>query len=173
MSLDIFVLAKASSFPSAQKWADAIRREGFDIKLDRGFDTRVSSGFRPCPTSDRGFEYSFGPLSGSDIEAFDISSEVVKTFDSIAGLHYKTEADLEISRAASAVLAKLSDGLVIEGESGAVMNPDQALGWARGEFEPASTSAKVPRQGLSHVTIAKLSLSVLFVCYLLFKWIKG
>lgn len=179
MSLDLFVISKKDAVPSSTEWADAVRREGFDVDLDQSFDTRESSGFRPCPTSDRGFEYTFGSLSASDLENFDISPQQqaqVKAFDSVAGLHYKTDADFEVARAVAAVLAKLTGGMVVEPESGAVMSASQALAWARGELEPQSSLpgySKVQKQHLSRVTIAKLVLAVLFVSYLLIRWLKG
>lgn len=179
MSLDILVIANAAALPSARVWAEAVRREGFNIELDQGFDTQESSGFRPCPGSDRGFEYSIGPLSDSDIADFDFSprqKNQAKTFDSIVGLHYKTEADFEVVRGASAVLAKLTGGMVVEAESGSVMTSMQALAWARGEFEPEPSGSSHPipqKHGWSIITIAKLVLVILIAGYGLFRWTKG
>jgi hypothetical protein len=179
MSLDIFVIATTAALPSAGEWAEAIKREGLNIDLDQSFDTQESSGFRPCPGSDRGFEYSVGPLSDADIKDFDFSPEQkerVKTLDLIVGFHYKTDADFEVVRGASAVLAKLTQGMVVETESGAVMTPMQALAWARGEFEPESSSPNysLPQEhDWSLITIAKFVVLILIVGYWLFRWATG
>ena len=179
MSLDLFITGNAKTFPSAREWAAAIKREGFNVELDQTFDTRQSSGFRPCPNSDCGFEYSFGPLSVDDLEGFDVEpnliSEILK-HDSIAGLHYKTDCDFEVVKVASAVLANMTGGFVLETESGAMMTSSQALAWARNEFEPqvtVRTSTVARKQRISHITIVKLALAIALVGYWLWRWLRG
>lgn len=179
MSLDLFITGNANTFPSAREWAAAIKRAGFDVELDQTFDTRQSSGFRPCPNSECGFEYTFGPLSTEDLEGFeiepDLKSEVLK-HDSIAGLHYKTDCDFKVVKAASAVLANMTDGFVLEAESGAMMTSTQALAWARDEFEPHVTlqaGAVARKQQLSPITIVKIALAVALAGYWLWRWLKG
>jgi hypothetical protein len=179
VSLDLFVTGNAKTFPSAREWAAAVKREGFDVAIDQTFDTRQSSGFRPCPNSACGFEYTFGRLSPDDLEDFEIAprqkSEILK-YDSIVGLHYKTDADLAVVKAAAAVLAKMTGGFVLEPESGAVLNSSQALAWARNELEPqATTCAKTatPKQKLSPSTMAKLALAVAIAGYWLLRWVQG
>lgn len=177
MSLDLFITGNAETFPSARDWAAAIKLEGFNVELHQTFDTRQSSGFLPCPNAECGFEYSFGPLSEDDLEGFEIEpnlkSEILK-HDSIAGLHYTTDCDFEIVKVASAVLANMIGGFVLEAESGAIMTSSQALAWARYEFEPqvtirASTAAR--KQQLSPITMAKLALVIAIVGYWLWRWL--
>ena len=179
MSLGLFVTGNARTFPSAPEWAAAVKREGFDVDIDETFDSRQSSGFRPCPDSDCGFEYTFGTLSGEDLEEFDIEPRLITDIlkhDSIAGFHYKTDCDLVVVKAASAVLAKMTGGFVLESESGAVLNSSQALAWARGQLELQATTraeAVARRQKLSPITTVKLALAIALAGYWLLRWVKG
>ncbi|WP_029134439.1 hypothetical protein [Sedimenticola selenatireducens] len=178
MSLDVLVVAKANAIPSAEQWAAAISDEGFSVVFPSDFDTRASSGFLPSNVAGQGFEYSFGGLLREDIDSFDIApqhAENIRASDSLVGLHYKDEPSFELIKAASAVLAKLTGGIVIEAESGASMNAKEALAWARGELEPVplcSSHRAIHKPGISGVTWVKIALVISIACVWIFRWLS-
>lgn len=139
MSLDLFVAANAKQIPSSQTLATAVREDGFTVAVAPNFDPSKSCGFVPCPDSTSGFEYTVGPLTAAELTNIGISPEHHQQFvayDSLVGFHFKTEGDLEVVQAVSSVLARITGGQIIDGESGAIVLPERALAWARGEFEP-------------------------------------
>lgn len=139
MSLDLFVAANAKKIPHSQQLATAIREAGFTTVIDPNFDTSKSCGYVPCPDATAGFEYTVGPLTADELTHIGISPEHHDQFiayDSILGFHFKTEGDFEVVQAVSSVLARITGGRIIDGESGAIVPPEQAFAWARGEFEP-------------------------------------
>jgi hypothetical protein len=118
----------------------------------------------------------------SDLQNLNLSLQEEKQisgFDSIVGLHYRTESDIEVVNAASSVLAKITGGVVIEAESGVIMNSADALAWARGEYEPiisttpSPASTQIQHRRLSSLTIAKLVSLVLIAAYWIYLWAKG
>lgn len=139
MSLDLFVAVNAKQIPSSQTLATAVREEGFTVNVAPNFDTSKSCGFVPCPDSTSGFEYTVGPLTAAELTNIGISPEhqqQLAAYDSLIGFHFKTEGDLEVVQTVSSVFARITGGRIIDAESGAIVLPEQALAWARGEFEP-------------------------------------
>jgi len=178
VSLDLYVVLDSNDVPAAKDWADAIREAGFDVALDRSFETTTSSGFCPCPDSERGFEYSYGELSPSAMQSLNLSPKQQKQlgkFDAIVGFHYKTGADLEVVKAASAVLARITGGLIIETESGDILDSAKALAWARGAYAPEPSPPARPRptkKGISAVDVFRYGVALCAVAYLLFFWFR-
>lgn len=81
-----------------------------------------------------------------------------------------------MAQCASAVLAKRCNGLVIEGESAALMTTDQAMAWAQGRFEPPPEKgppAFLPKRRVSAMTWARLGLLVLIASFWLIRWATG
>lgn len=179
MSLDLYVVLNRKDLPSAETWASTLRSEGFSVNLDTSPSPATSAGYWPCPGSASGFEYSLGPLDQAEIKNLGVSSrrrQRLRHYDSIAVLSCRTETDLAVAQSAAAVLASISDGLLIEGESAAVMTPDQALAWARGSYEPPLEKGRpafLPKPRTSGATWARLGLLALLVSYWLYRWATG
>lgn len=175
MSLDLYVVLNRKDLPPAEKWASTVRSHGFSVDLDTALNPATSAGYWPCPDSTSGFEYSVGPLDQTELKSLGVSSknrERIRVYDSIAVLSYRTETDLSVAQSASAILAKICSGLLIEGESGAVMTPDQAIAWAKGDYEPPleeGPPAFLPKPRTPGITWAKLGLLVLLASFWLYK----
>lgn len=179
MSLDLYVALNRNDLPSAEKWASAVRSHGLSVDLDTALNPATAVGYWPCPDSRSGFEYSVSSLDQTELKNLGVSSknrERIRLYDSMAVLSYRTEADLSVAQSAAAVLAKICSGLLVEGESAAVMTPDQAIAWAKGDYEPPLENGPpsfLPKPRTSGITWAKLGLLVLLASYWLYKWATG
>lgn len=139
MSLEVYVFLDRELLPTARQWASAIRNEGFDVDLDSDFDTNSHTGFLQCPDSKSGFEYIFEPLTKSTIDELNLTPEERSRLDSknsIVSFGYKTEEDLSVVLAASFALKKISNGILFDAETGAIVETQNALDWAKGEYFP-------------------------------------
>lgn len=177
MSLNLYVVLNRKDIPSAEQWAATLLRLSFPIELDTSLNPATSTGYWPCPDSTKGFEFSVGPLDQEEPANLGVSPknwEHIRPYDSVAVLSYENEGDLAVVKAASATLAKIGNGLLIEGESGALMTPDQAIAWARGQYEPPPENRPplvLPKQRTSRITWAKLGLLAFIVGYWLYRWL--
>lgn len=179
MSLDLFVAANSKQIPSSQTLAAAVREAGFTVSVTPNFNTSKSCGFVPCSDSTSGFEYTVGPLTAVELTNIGISPEYhqqLVAYDSLVGFHFKTEGDLEVVQAVSSVLARITGGRIIDGESGAIVLPERALAWARGEFEPVfptrqhNTVARTrPRKGTPLVRIILLVIAAFVGAWLAYQ----
>ena len=143
MSIDIYIALARDRLPTAEAWSTRIATEGFDVEMDRGFDPRLFSGYLPCPDENQGFEYSIEEIS-SELPALNLSpgqAHLLSGRDTLVGLSVGNESDLRAAQAASASLALIADGVVIDGESGVVMTASEARVWALAGHIPAQPSS--------------------------------
>ena len=130
MSLEVYVFLDHEMLPTANQWASAVGEEGFDLDLDHKFDTKAHTGFLPCPDSNSGFEYYFEPLSEGMIDELNPPPEErsrLESKNSIVSFVYKTEEDLMAVFAASYTLAKISNGILLDAEAGAIVETKNTL----------------------------------------------
>jgi hypothetical protein len=150
--------------------------EGFEVELDREFDPGSFSGFLPCPDENAGFEYSIGSLA-SELPAMRLRPEQQRQLagvDALVEFNFRTEADLRVAQAASSVLATITAGYVLDGESGGLMSAEQSLAWARGAYVPKEEiSVAAPpksKQKWSALRIMRLVLFGALIVWLGYQW---
>ncbi len=169
MSIDIFIALERDRLPTAEAWVDRIASEGFDVEMDRDFDPHSFSGYLPCPDESQGFEYSIGEIA-SELPALNPSpnqAHLLSGQDALVCLSSRSESDLLAAQAASASLALITDGFVIDGESGVVMTASEARAWALGDCIPArpSSPTMAPRPN-SQWTVFRMVQVIIFVIIL-------
>jgi hypothetical protein len=129
MSIEIHVLLKNSNIPSVAQWQQAIHAAGFDLMLDHTFSVREHSGF--LLATYKGIETGF---------EFDLSnnSDIISTYSDVVA-HIENRdlsanfrwggrlTECVAALIASAILAKLSDGIVYDPQSETFETGDEAL----------------------------------------------
>ncbi len=179
MSVDFYVATNRRDLPSAAAWASTLRELGFGVALDTTLDPAHAEGYWPCPDARQGFEYAVGPMGREDLTQLGLSppqARQVATFDTLVTLSLRREADMAAAQGAAAVLARLSKGLLLEGESGALMTADQAVAWAQGRYNPptsASARLVLARPRTSTMTWVRLGVLALILCFWLVRWMTG
>lgn len=179
MSLDLYVALNRRDLPTAEDWAATARSHGLTLNLDTSLSPNTSVGYWPCPDAHAGFEYSIGPLDQAEADHLGLSAgnrKRLRPFDSLAVLSCRSDKDFAVAQCASAVIAKRCNGLVIDGESAAVMTPDQAIDWVQGRYEPPPDKRRpafLPKRQVSAMTWARLGLLVLIASFWLIRWATG
>lgn len=141
MSVDLIVYLRRSEMPSPFAWQHAIQAAGFPVELDPDFDLDHSKGFRPCKLRGliSGFEYYGEPLSEADRVAVDAPA----TSDfSVTLVTHSDLKEFACSVAAAAALARASNGVLLDPQSGDSFASDDAIRWANEQFAEAERFAK-------------------------------
>jgi hypothetical protein len=124
MSVDLLVFLKREKLPTRDDWQRAIDGEGFDLTLD-DVDTLSHTGFWPAKLNGKncGFEYSFE--KNEPLELDDEPLEPDAMTDAIADRDYcvtftihGSVDELQAASVAGAVLAKSTDGVFVDPQSG-------------------------------------------------------
>ena len=146
MTIVTTVFLDRSRLPTADYWADAIRRAGYAAELDRGFDPTTFSGFLPCAFEGMGpgFEYAFGDAS----EFLPEHEAAPAPFDAAASFTaHSSVRDLAAATIAASVLAALCEGVLLDCESGEWFEAASAKRWADTQLEMiASPPEARPRE---------------------------
>jgi hypothetical protein len=134
MSVDLIVYLRRESMPTPSAWQKAIRDAGFPIELDTDFDPDTFSGFLPCKISGKvsGFEYCSGSLSNS--EANEVGATVGSNF-SVTLVTHSDLSEYACSAIAAGVLAKVSNGLLVDTQSGESFASSNALAWVTDQLQ--------------------------------------
>ena len=133
MSIEIFVLSDRK-LASMAEWQQAIDQEGFDLKLDQSRPIEKLSGHLPAQRAGAhaGFECDhFDPAELLDAEEL---ADVDFGHRWTQMLAFRFGGDffaLFGASAAAAAYARATGGVVFDGESGEVMQPDRAAEVAR------------------------------------------
>lgn len=157
MSVHLEVFLRQENLPSRLAWQHAIDAEAIDLQLDDA-DTRTQVGFWPCKLNgtDCGFEYIFGkaeppghekPQNASSkgfwtrLFGTESSSEPEEPGDvqTIIGdrdhvVEFVWHSSIDDGRAAAfaaAVLAKITDGFLLDPQSGELTPGKDAVGLIR------------------------------------------
>jgi hypothetical protein len=130
MSIDLIVYLPRTSMPTPERWAMAIHDAGFAVDLDVDFDPITATGFRPCRIRgmQAGFEYYCRLLSEQE------RRESGPPADCDLLVTLVTHTDLRecvTAIVAASVLCHMTDGLLVDPQSGQHFRADKALEWAR------------------------------------------
>jgi len=133
-----------AAIPDVAAWQRAITAAGFNIVLDSALNTTDHVGFVPVRFAgiDSGFEYDIFPIA--DI------TEAYPSYASQFGnrrfsANFRWGGDLtEMScvLAASAALAKLTNGICFDPQEGVCLTGDQAIAQAKAEIAAANPPTK-------------------------------
>ena len=132
MSVEHLIIVKNQEMVSAQDWSTAIRHQGFELDLEPAFDTLSYGGWVSCRYHDHrtGFDYEYLPLLAGMLEQQEES--LVGDRDHIVVLTaYRSFRQGMAAMIASAVLARLTGGLFVEGGEGPFFNGAEAILFAR------------------------------------------
>lgn len=130
MSYDLSVEFRKENMPTPEEWRDAIIKAGFPAELYVDFEPQTFSGFLPCPYEGEisGFEYYWIPEDEHEASVADDKSY----FDtSILFSIGSRPLELRSALAASSILAEMTDGKLVDNQTGDVISGPAAVQWAR------------------------------------------
>jgi hypothetical protein len=133
MSVENFIFLADERLPSIDTWQAALDREGTEIVLHKIDDLREHTGYIPATHRghESGFEWFYGPIGENFGD--DLPDGVGDRTHVIDFVTHSDMRELVCGLIAGAVLAKISDGVVFDEESGEVISGDAALQAARDE----------------------------------------
>ena len=135
MSVDTFIFLNDDRLPSRDQWQAALDAENIKITLDEVDDLRDFSGYWPAKFDghDSGFEWFYGPAT----ETFgELPSGVGERDHAVNFVTHSDMRELACAMLVAGVLARLTDGKLLDEESDELVNGERALEIAR---EIAST----------------------------------
>jgi hypothetical protein len=127
MSVDHLVFLRDERLPTCQQWQAALDDAKTGIVLEQIDDMRMHTGYWPAKYKghDSGFEWYYGTIA----EQFDDSPpDGAEEFTH--AVNFVTHSDLgELACAmiSGAILAQIGNGRVLDEESGAAVEPDEAF----------------------------------------------
>src|SRR3954453_22638721 len=138
MSMEIHVFFRGK-LPTKAELARVMKELGFPITIPSKDSLEKQSGFLPMRLrrQEAGAEFDVfeGRANIADIMG-DSVSEVDPGFDRCGSFRFGgNENEMVTAICASAALAKLVGGVVLEGESGDLMQVDAAIAWAKEIFD--------------------------------------
>jgi hypothetical protein len=124
--------------PTAVDWARTAREAGFETQLNIEFEPRTHSGYLPCPDERTGFEYYLEPIDRPTLEIGDQGAKAIGARNAIVSLRFSgRRTDREAAIGAAATLAAMTDGVLLDSESGHFIAAAEALAWARNDkYQP-------------------------------------
>lgn len=136
MSVDLIIYLRRSAMPTPSAWQQAIARMGMPVEIDFEFDPDTFSGFLPCKLrgAASGFEYFASPLTPA--EAAEVGAPSWADFSVILVTHSDLK-EFACSVTAAAALAKASDGLLVDPQSGDSFQAIDVADWAAEQFAAA------------------------------------
>ena len=134
MSVEIPIIFKPNLLPNFSQVEQSISSAGFDLKLE-SFDLRSDSGFRPATLfgAPAGFEYFLSEPEESELEQF-----LGSTKEDLC-IRLITHADLNefiSSLLFASIICNITQGRMIDPDSGKVISADQSIAWAHSMLEP-------------------------------------
>lgn len=180
MSICFHVFLRRDRLPHPRKWANAIMQNGFSVALDTAFDPATHSGYLPCPDEAAGFEFYLASVASSDLVPDESSKRLVSDCDVVATFCFGgRQSDLVAAVAASATLAKMTGGILLDAESGHFIGADSVLDWAHessyqplGELHmpPPINQTSIPVKLIRKIWIVSIGLLLgLLIAFLLKK----
>jgi hypothetical protein len=133
MSMELHVFLRDPRVPTSEQWQQAIRDAGFDLSLDSSLRVREDTGFSPAVYrgKETGFEFDLCPAS----DVTDAYPDVVPRIgerEMVANFRWGGDlTECAAAVIASAVLARLADGVFFDPQEGEVVSGDEAIELAR------------------------------------------
>lgn len=145
MSIDVLVHLSEGRMPTPQEWQSAITATGFPVSMDTDFDVKEFKGFLPCTYKElpAGFEYYYSKVEPHDLREIGVPESLPIQ---IALVTHSNFAELATSTIAAAVLANITDGLLVDTEEGKTYNGNEALTWAKQIVAEADQELAKPAQ---------------------------
>ena len=130
--------------PAAADWARVMREGGFETQLDPQFEPRAHSGYVPCPDERIGFEYYLEPFDAPTPEIGEEGAKVIGSRNAVVSLRLSgRRLDREAAASAAATLAAMTDGILLDSETGHFISSAEALAWARSErYQPLAIARR-------------------------------
>ena len=134
------VFVESSKMVSPSKWQEAIKSNGFDMKLDTEFDVVSHTGFLPCTYRGQqaGFEYYYSDENSDDDfeddEEIDDTEEVEFVGNRDASITLSTSSrilELMTSVIAAGVLCSITDGVLYDTYAGTYFTAKESINWAK------------------------------------------
>lgn len=130
MSIDILVHFAEGRMPSPQEWQSAITSAGFPVAIDTDFDVKELRGFLPCSYKElaTGFEYYYAEVELKACRELAVPESLPIQ---VALVTHSNFGELATSTIAAAILANITDGLLVDTEEGKTYRGSEALAWAK------------------------------------------
>ena len=119
--------------PTPEQWQQAIAKNGFELRLDHGFDPFVFTGFLPCSLSGNvtGFEYYFSvkeDIAGPETYLAAATAQFDSVVSFVWGGNFREAAAVMM---AAGSLADSCPSLMHDPQDDSSINNEDALGYAR------------------------------------------
>ena len=155
MSMFVDVYLARSRLPGFAEWENAIAENGFALTFPDPVDLTKHTGFLPALFGDEetaallggqetGFEFYLSPLAESD-EVPDEARVLSPAADTVATFTFHETHDCIAAAIASAVMARLTNGLCLDSESGECFQGNEAVAVAKDELAAAIKAARAAR----------------------------
>jgi hypothetical protein len=118
MSVNSFLFLRDDQLPTIKQWQEALDLAEADITLGDIDDLRSHSGFFPASYqgAPSGFEWYYDTIEESYGD--DLPSEIGDKTHAVTLVTHSDMRELICALIAGGILAKISDGLVLDGETG-------------------------------------------------------
>lgn len=134
MSMEISVTTNRTRLPSVRAWQDALDALQFPFRLDT-FEWNEVSGFLPVSfgTNATGFELYVDKVAEV---AGQFGESIPEDHDCAVSFRFGGDPnELKAAMCAATALAKVSNGLFLDPDSGDCLTPDEAIEAAKEVFE--------------------------------------
>jgi hypothetical protein len=131
--MEIHVLLQDSALPTREQWQTGIAEAGFNLTLDETLDVRQSTGYSPAVYEGVATGFEFDIFPATDItESYEGVAERIGERDVSANFRWGSSMrECVAAYIASAVLAKLADGILYDPQEDSFFTGDEALAAAR------------------------------------------
>lgn len=130
MSIEIFVLSDRR-LDSIAEWQQAIDKEGFDLRLDSSRPFEAQSGYLPANRGELHAGFECDHWDPNDV--FENCPDIDFGRAWSIALAFRFGGDFLAmwgTYAAAAAYSRATDGVLFDGESGDIMQPDKAVAFA-------------------------------------------
>ena len=131
--MELHVLLQDSALPSRDKWQAGINESGFKLVLDETLDLREQTGYSPSLYNgvQTGFEFDLSPAEDITSSYEALANQAGPGSISANFRWGGNMRELFAASIASAVLAKITSGIVYDPENDLCSTGDEALASAR------------------------------------------
>ena len=147
MSYDLSVHLTTKRMPTPQEWQASIARHGFPLRIDTDFDVTALSGWLPCEYQGKegGFEYRYAVLDNQELSELEVPQRLPCMISFSASARAREEFLSAVISAA--VLAEITEGLVVDPQEGRSHESTLAIRWAKDVESSFQHDRTIPRCG--------------------------